>query len=187
LNVPKVVWVALAIFEVAFGIAIFMVTRSYYKDQDQSVPPAVFGAQSLSLTGSGVGLAPPIDIEQPRTPEELALLADSHFSNRQYEAAAALYEQLLTQDRTNVDLLNNLALTLHYTGRADEALRRIEEGVAADPNHQRIRLTQGFVLSQVGRSAEAVSALNLAIELNGASEIADSARRMLSDIATSEQ
>jgi Flp pilus assembly protein TadD len=184
LNVPKIFWIALAVFEVAFGTAIFMVTRSYYRDQNPTEPLPSVDIRSLDPAGSSAVTAiASADVQSPRTPDEIAQLADSHFANRQYEAAAVLYEQLLEQDRANADLLNNLALTLHYIGRSEEALRRIDEGIAIDPDHQRIRLTQGFVLSQMGRSAEAVTSLNTAIELGSANEIADSARRMLAEIA----
>ncbi len=183
MNIPKVFWVALAIFEIAFGTAIFMVTRSYYKDQGQADSRSSDVMPSSGVAGRVLSVAPPVDLEQPRTPDELARLADTHFSNRQYEAAVVLYEQLLGQDPTNIDLMNNLALTLHYVGRSDEALRLIGQGVALDTAHQRIRLTHGFILGQVGRTAEAVGALNEAIAVDQTSELADSARRMLADMA----
>jgi tetratricopeptide (TPR) repeat protein len=183
LNIPKAFWIALAIFEIAFGAAIFVATRSYYRSQSDIDSFASLDIQSLNFPSTEIAPAPPIDLERPRTPQELAELADTHFANRQYEAAAALYEQLLNQNRSNVDLLNNLALTLHYVGRSDEALRRLEQGIAMDATHQRIRLTRGFVLSQTGRLNEAVGALNAAIQLNDTSQVADSARQMLADIA----
>lgn len=183
MSIPKVFWIALAIFQIAFGTTVFLVTRSYYINEEQPVTPTSLDIQSMNSLGASVNTGLPLNPAQARTPEALARLADTHFSNRQYDAAVVLYEQLLPQDPANVDILNNLALTLHYVGRSDDALRRIEEGIAVDASHQRIRLTQGFVLSQLGRSTEAVAALNRAIELNSASEIADSARRMLSDIA----
>lgn len=182
MNVPRVFWIALAVFEIAFGTAIFVVTRSYYRDQVPTATPASFDVRSLDFPASNLS-ASRIDPDRPRSPQEVAELADAHFANRQYSAALGLYEQLLGQDPANVDLLNNLALTLHYIGRSDEALNRLEEGIALDGAHQRIRLTHGFVLNQVGRSTEAVDALNAAIQLNESSEIADSARRMLAEAA----
>jgi len=186
MHVPKIFWVFLALFEIVFGSLIFIVTRSYYRDQSVSVSTVVQESRALGMPGSGSSLpsasGPTIDLSAPRTPEEIASLADEHFTNRQYEAAAVLYQQLLQQDPNNVDLLNNLAITLHYVGRSDEALELVTDGVLADPNHQRIWLTRGFILSQTGRSAEAVSALEKAIELDATTPIADSARKMLSEI-----
>jgi tetratricopeptide (TPR) repeat protein len=183
LQVPKIFWIALVVFQVAFGTAVFIVTKSYYSSGDRSAESPMPAFRAADLPGGSTSIVPPIDLEQARTPDELAQLADTHFANRQYDAAIVLYEQLLQQNRANVDILNNLALTLHYVGRSDEALQRIDEGIAVDASHQRIRLTQGFVLSQVGRSAEAVIALNQAIEIDNSGEIADSARRMLAEFS----
>jgi len=184
MHVPKIFWVFLALFEIVFGSLIFIVTRSYYRDQSVSLPTALQESTALSMPGSASSLpsGPAIDLSAPRTPEEIARLADEHFTNRQYEAAAVLYQQLVQQDPNNVDLLNNLAITLHYVGRSDEALELVNDGVLADPNHQRIWLTRGFILSQTGRSGEAVSALEKVVELDATTPIADSARKMLSEI-----
>lgn len=184
MNVPKVFWVFLALFEIAFGGLVFIVTKSYYQDQNVGMP--VIGQESR-LPGLGDASpqslsAPAIDLSAARSPEEIARLADEHFTNHQYDAAAMLYEQLLEQDPGNVDLLNNLAITLHYVGRSDEALGLVDKGVLADPNHQRIWLTRGFILSQTGSQDQAISALNKAVELNATTPIADSARKMLSEI-----
>ena len=182
MNIPKAFWIALGIFQIAFGTAIFVVTRSYYRDQDSTATTVPFDVQSLDFQTPNLS-APSIDPGRPLSPQEIAELANTHFANAQYEAAAQFYEQLLSLDRSNVDTLNNLGLTLHYIGRSNEALLRLEEGVSLDATHQRIRLTHGFVLSQVGRGTEAIAALNAAIQLNESSSVADSARRMLGEIA----
>ena len=185
MNVPKLFWVFLAVFEVAFGSLIFLVTRSYYRDHSLdpvSVSQNASSPLEFPAAGPPIQAAPAIDLSIGRTPEELARLADEHFENRQYDAAATLYENLLEQDRGNVDLLNNLAITVHYLGRSEEALGLINEGIVTDPAHQRIWLTRGFILSQTGRAEAAASALNTAVEIDPASAIADSARTMLSEL-----
>jgi Flp pilus assembly protein TadD len=96
--------------------------------------------------------------------------------------AAELYERLLVLGPNNVETYNNLGITLHYIGRSNEALRRLNEGVAIDPAHQRIWLTLGFVNSQLGNTEQARAALNTAADLNAANEIGKSAIKMLADL-----
>lgn len=183
MNVPKIFWVALAVFQIAFGSLVFLVTRSYYIDQgapfvaSPDFSPDAIGGTALTSQ------QPAVDLDAPRSVEEIAQLADQHFSARQYEAAAALYEQLVASDRSNVDLLNNLAITLHYVGRSEEALALIDEGIALNSDHQRIWLTRGFIMSELGDKEAATAALTTAIAIDDASEIGESARRMLSDIS----
>ena len=184
MNVPRWFWFFLAIFEIAFGGLIFMATRSYYlnaAESPQSMTPAI-PLPSPAAGNPGLSIGPALNADSIRSPEELSELADQHFSNGQYEAAVLLYEQLLPLDQTNVDLLNNLAITLHYIGRSDEALDRAAQGIAIDPSHQRIWLTSGFILSQTGQSDEALISLRNAIAINPVGDIADSARRMIAEI-----
>ena len=88
-------------------------------------------------------------------------------------------------DPQNVDTLNNLGLTLHYIGRSDEALSRLNEGTAADPGYQRIWLTLGFVNSSVGNSEAARDALTKAVELNPDNDVGRSAAGMLAQLSGS--
>jgi tetratricopeptide (TPR) repeat protein len=188
-------WVAMAVFQVLFGIAVFAVTRVYYMQHPASAsaqpstinpPPAVdqpsvaapgditeLARARLSHSSSSSGGATTQD------PVELSRQAAQAFSNQQYDRALDLYGQLLTLSPKNVDILNELGLTLHYLGRSDEALRRLNEGVAIDPKHQRIRLTLGFVNSQMGNIKEARAALTAATQLGTDESIRQSARDML--------
>jgi Flp pilus assembly protein TadD len=96
--------------------------------------------------------------------------------------AADLYARLLALNPKNVDILNELGLTLHYTGRSAEALQRLNEGVALNPAHQRIRLTLGFVNSQLGNFQEARAALTAATQLGTDQSIRQSALDMLKNL-----
>jgi len=115
-------------------------------------------------------------------PVEMSRKADEFFANKQYARAAELYERLLVFSPNNAEIHNNLGLTLHYLGRSNEALRRLNAGVAADPTHQRIWLTLGFVNSQLGNTEQARSALTTATQVGTNESIRESAMKMLEDL-----
>jgi len=66
--------------------------------------------------------------------------------------------------------------------QAEESLRTLNDGVAADPQHQRIWLTLGYVNSQLGNTELARSALENAVQLGNDESIRESARRMLAEL-----
>jgi tetratricopeptide (TPR) repeat protein len=178
-------WLAVACFQLMFGLIVFFATRQYYLAEAEPLrtetttvapdfPPAFLNA---------VSALPDIESSiDPQPPEQMAARADEQFRSGSYAEAAVLYQRLVELDSTNVNLLNNLAITLHYIGRSDEALDRMETALAIDENHQRAWLTLGFVHSQLGNSEEARTALNRAIELGPDNEVGDSAARMLSEL-----
>jgi len=88
----------------------------------------------------------------------------------------------LAFDPTNVEVHNNLGLTLHYLGRSEEALRRLNDGVALDSNNQRIWLTLGYVNSQLGNVEHARTALTKATQIGSNESIRQSAERMLDEL-----
>ena len=118
-------------------------------------------------------------------PVEISRQANEFFSRQQYQQAANLYQRLLAINPDNVEVLNNLGLTLHYLGRSDEALRRLNDGVALDSSHQRIWLTLGYVNSQLGNVEKARTALTKATEIGSNESIRQSAQRMLQELAGS--
>jgi len=90
-----------------------------------------------------------------------------------------MYEQLLAFSPNDAEIYNNLGLTLHYLGRSTEALGRLNEGIAVDPEHQRIWLTLGYVNSQLGNIEQARAALTTAAQVGTDESIRQSAMRML--------
>jgi len=178
-------WVMLAVFQVAFGLTVFAVTRHYYLADDTRVSvgapphatsplPAQSGESDLAnLISSFPGPAAVND------PAQLSLQADEAFSNQQFGQAAELYERLMLADPGNADTYNNLGLTLHYLGRTSEALSVLDEGVTVDPGYQRIWLTLGFVSIQAGDLEKARSALTTAVQMGEDTEVGKSAAHML--------
>ena len=183
-------WVPMMVFQVAFGLTVFAITRHYYT-QDQ-VPVSTSQSAKPPATGEWPKSNVESDLEQLissfpgqskiNDPTILAAEADEYFVNQQFDRAAALYQQLLTIDPQNVDTYNNLGITLHYLGRSSEALGILNEGVVVDPNYQRIWLTLGFVSSQAGNIIQARSALTTAVQLGAETEVGQSAAEMLKSL-----
>jgi tetratricopeptide (TPR) repeat protein len=183
-------WTLLVIFQVFFGLAVFAFTRDYYMQETPSVaghpPIANPGATSWSrgVTATDISrLSSPGLVEPtPTDPAEIYRRAEEFFANKQYAQAASLYEQLLVYSPNDAEIYNNLGLTLFYLGQPEDALRRLNEGVAKDAGHQRIWLTLGYVNSQVGNIADARTALTNATQRGSNESIRQAAMKMLSEL-----
>lgn len=179
-------WVSMAIFQVAFGFTVFALTREHYvqavaNNRPAAVPRPAMTAQPRGMPQSDLARFATATAIQPTSndPVLISRQADEFFSNQQYSNAAELYERLLSFDPNNVEVYNNLGITLHYIGRSDEALRRLDQGVAIDPTHQRIWLTLGYVNSQLGNAEQARTALTKAVQMDPDNDIGQSAAKML--------
>lgn len=183
-------WLYLAVFQIAFGLTIFAVTRAFYVgDTDlggnvsaiASAVPAMDKDQGFDFDPAMLDMLTAV---QPVSsdPVEISRLADESFVDKRYVTAASLYEELLTHDPHNVDVLNNLGITLHYLGRSSDALVRLNEGASVDPTNQRIYLTLGFVNNALGNSEQARVALTNAVRMDAQSSIGISAAKMLESL-----
>ena len=112
-------------------------------------------------------------------PIEISRQAEEYFASKQYDKAAIMYERLLAFSPNDGTILNNLGLTLHYLGRSTESLQRLQEGVAAEPENQRIWLTVGYVNNALGNTEEARRALLKATQTGTDEAIRKSATDML--------
>lgn len=186
----KQFWTLLLVFQVFFGLVVFAITREYYmpgthspRSQALSSAPAA-SAWTRGMTASEVSRlsSPGLVGPAPSDPAEIARQANQFFANRQYQNAAQLYERLLTFAPNDAETHNNLGLTLFYLGRTDEALRRLNEGVAKDPAHQRIWLTLGYVNSQLGNTDAARTALTNATRRGDDEAIREAAQQMLREL-----
>ena len=188
-------WVSLALFQICFGLAVFAVTRAHYLQPaeagaqpvgaPQSLATSAPPAQPLSSLGPG-GLTELVQSggshsgdSSTQDPVELSRLASQAFANQQYDQALNYYQRLGALAPDNVDVINEIGLTLHYLGRSTEAIQKLKEGVAKDPTHQRIRLTLGYVYSQTGNFKEARAALTAASQLGTDQAVKQSALDML--------
>jgi len=180
-------WVPMVIFQVAFGLAVFAITRQYYIDDTDKISarpavtsqtPAAWPVQSAESELEQLISSFP---NQQAIEDPVATLgrADEFFTNGQYDRAADLYEQLLASGSGDVNTYNNLGITLHYLGRPTEALRVLNEGIALDSSYQRIWLTLGYVNSQLGHTEQARMALTTAAQMGVDNDVGQSAMKML--------
>ena len=183
-------WTLLLVFQVFFGLAVFAITREYYMPDTPAVQghasipgqPATSWSRGITATDISRLSSPGLVEPAPDDPAEIYRQAEEFFANRQYDRAAHLYEQLLPHSPNDAEIYNNLGLTLFYVGRPQESLRRLNEGVAVDPEHQRIWLTLGYVNSQLGNTEEARAALTQATQVGGNASIRESAEKMLAEL-----
>ena len=75
----------------------------------------------------------------PRDTTSIDRLAMVRFGQQQYEAALALYRDMLELTPDSAQTYSNLGATLYYLGRADEALRHFERAVELDPDLETAR------------------------------------------------
>ena len=186
---PKISLV-IAVFQVLYGMAVFGFTRNYYRqrpDSSGSQPPTIERSTNVSPStlprpvipdpgSSAFGSAP------TQNPAEISRRADEYFAKKDYERAADFYAQLFRVAPNDVDTHNNLGLTLHYLNRSDDALRTLNEGIAIDPENQRIWLTLGYVHSQLGNLDKASKSLTNATLIGNDEAIRKSAMEMLRDL-----
>lgn len=186
-------WSVLAVFQIAFGLAVFGLTRQYYLDagRNPAILPGPPGTVSHPLPAMPAG-TPQDDLARliesypgpggVAGPEEVARQGDGYFGNGQYQRAADLYAQALAAGDEDVNTYNSLGLTLHYLGRSGEALQVLNEGVELDDGYQRIWLTLGFVHGQVGHVEQAREALERAWDINPENDVGRSAAEMLQQL-----
>lgn len=179
-------WISMAVFQAFFGFAVFAITRDYYQPDPPKISahPGTISRSASSWQGISEDdvsrLAPQVFGDSAtQDPAEISRQADALFAQRKYDQAASRYRRLLEFDAQNVEVHNNLGLTLHYLGRSDEALRYLDKGASLDATNQRIWLTLGYVNSQLGNVDEAREALNKATQIGNDESIRRSAQSML--------
>lgn len=189
-------WTFLAVFQVAFGLAVFGLTRQYYLETGRAgagapvprpgtthpLPALPTGTPEDDLARLIATFPGRNDAAGSRDPDELARQGDVFFGSGQYQQAAERYAQALAAGDRDVNTYNSLGLTLQYLGRPGEALQVLNEGVALDPGYQRIWLTLGFVHAQVGHVDQANEALERAWDIDPESDVGRSAADMLNQL-----
>jgi len=183
-------WMLFTVFQVLFGLAVFAITRDHYVQSadnvstrpSTTVQPALAWSDSITQTDIARLNSPVFSRSPTQDPAEISRQADDFFASGQYQRAADSYERLLTFSPNDVRIHNNLGITLHYLGRSSEALQRLNDGVAMDPENQRIWLTLGFVNSQLGNTDQARTALTSATQIGTDESIRQSALKMLEEL-----
>ncbi len=183
-------WIQTLVLLFVSGLIVFAVTRQIYlgdvqtdvtSRSDTAAPSPKPQDEQLEVNTAMLESLLSLDSNK-NDPATMSLLANEYFANQQYAEAADLYRRLSDIDPGNVDLLNNLGLTLQYIDNSEEALAVLTKGSMLDPGHQRIWLTLGYVNKELGKFDEARSALETAVAINPDSDVGKSASNMLAEL-----
>ncbi len=183
-------WLQTLALLLVFGLIVFAVTRQVYVGDSQIVsttgsdtaaPSAMPRGDQLEVNTAMLESLLSFD-SRKKDPATLLLLANKYFANKQYAEAADLYRQLSVLDPGNVDIKNNLGLTLHYINQSEQALAVLMQGSALNPDNQRIWLTLGYVNMELGNLDEAKLSLETAAQIDPDNDVGRSASKMLSEL-----
>ena len=117
--------------------------------------------------------------ERPNDAKAFAEVGDIYFDQHKFIDAIEYYKKAIVMDPQDIDVYNDMGLSYHYTGRSDEGLKYVEEGIKKNPAYQRIWLTKGFILAIRGNIADARSAWEKAYSLDPNTDIGRSAASFL--------
>ncbi|MEW8261796.1 MAG: tetratricopeptide repeat protein [Candidatus Thiodiazotropha taylori] len=188
-------WLVIIVAQITYGLMVYAITRSYYEQKPvvavtptPSAPvaphpmPSPGSSPSQAALNPGMGYTPTIEDLKDEDPKLIARLADSYFAQKNYPQAIELYERALTIDPKDVETYNDLGLALFYTGQNAQAVDILLAGIQQDGEFQRIRLSLGFILAQIGDKEGAAAAFNKAIELGADNSVGREAKRMLGEL-----
>jgi cytochrome c-type biogenesis protein CcmH/NrfG len=82
----------------------------------------------------------------PRDVEAWIQIGHINFDNQQHAAAIEAYEKALAIDPGNAPVLTDLGIMYRRSGQPEEAVRRFDLAIAADPKLENARFNKGVVL-----------------------------------------
>jgi tetratricopeptide (TPR) repeat protein len=93
-------------------------------------------------------------------------VAGFHDELGQYEAAHALYAELIETDPDNPTLMNNMGFSLYLQGRYAEAVPYYEKAIALDPEFAYPHDNLGFALYKLGQRERGLELIEKALDLD---------------------
>ena len=123
--------------------------------------------------------------DDPNSELLLSDLGDAYFESQRFQEAILIYEKAATINPQNPDVLNDLALSYHYTGETEQALNALNRAIEADPAYKYAWLSKGFILSSLGKYEEAITSLDKVKELDPGGPLSRSADDFLKEIEIS--
>ncbi|WP_426189207.1 tetratricopeptide repeat protein [Massilia sp. DWR3-1-1] len=93
-----------------------------------------------------------------------------------FDAASALYQQVLAREPRQFDALHLAGVIARQQGDAGAAVTLIGQAIAVDGSHARAHCNLGAALADLGRSGEALASYERAIALDGGYALAHSNR-----------
>jgi tetratricopeptide (TPR) repeat protein len=101
---------------------------------------------------------------------DLLTLAKGRFAVRDYHGAALLLGELVRAGTHFADAHNLFGLSLAMIDRPSEALSALDGALEINPHYVEAHLNRAILLNQLGRTAEAESAMKRASDLGGADD-----------------
>jgi hypothetical protein len=135
------------------------------------------GGGAPGTAGAGGGVNAPFlqqqarQLEQaveanPSAAESWLELANLRFDLQQFPGAAEAYQRYLELAPAHPDVLTDLGVSLHMTGRPEEALAQFDRAQQLQPDHWKSRFNEVVVLAfDLGRLDEAAEVLERLQEL----------------------
>ena len=104
--------------------------------------------------------------ENPEAAESWLQLANLRFDLQQFAGAAEAYERYLALSPEHPDVLTDLGVTYHMTGRPQEALAQFDRAQELQPDHWKSQFNEVVVLAfDLGRLDDAARVLERLREL----------------------
>lgn len=176
-------WIIVAVIIILGGFLIISFTRTSNKGRETSSDR---GNNEPSITGplldpeSEERMAAARINEYSDNPVALSSIGDEYFETKRYVMAIKVYEKVLELSPEDVDTYNDLGLALHFSGRSDEAIIKLNKCTEIDPSFQRGWLSLGFVLITTGQTEEARGVLEKALEIDPESGVGEEAKNFIS-------
>ncbi|HSR49942.1 MAG TPA: tetratricopeptide repeat protein [Acidobacteriota bacterium] len=102
----------------------------------------------------------------PQDAEVRVALGNAFYDLKQFDQAAAWYQQALTLDSENVSVSTDLGTSYYYLGQHEKAIQQLQHSLHIDPTHPQTLQNLGVVLDAAGRSQEALATWEKLIETN---------------------
>jgi protein O-mannosyl-transferase len=118
----------------------------YLRKAIESDNEGFFDAKRRSEAYSGIGIAA--------------------LKQKNYTVAADAFKSALEASPDNLDLVRNLSMAYRMTGRADEAIRMMQDIIRKNPGSPEAYNTLGTIYAEQNRKADAVAQFQRALQIN---------------------
>jgi tetratricopeptide (TPR) repeat protein len=121
--------------------------------------------------------------EDPSNPKYHQGLGDLYWSLGEWEEAAEHFGQALELSPEDDELRMMTAMARWHAGQTEQAVQLLRVAIQRNPDDALAQFYLGMLLANMeGQEAEAIAALERALTLAGEGELADQARRMLTEL-----
>ena len=182
-----------------FGLIVGWILGSQAADPRAATMPAGAPSAAAAPASSGRAGQPParpLDVSKATELERLANsdaknvavrveLGNMYLDADRPDLAIQWYQAALKLNANDVDVSTDLAVSLYYANRVDEALTQIDRSLAIDPKHLKTLLNRGIMLAFGKNDLEAAaSTWQRVIEIAPDSQEARRAKQGLDGIAS---